>query len=277
MPLLKKLLLPLLGTIVSIWGISQAYASGMSSLYAVFARSLAQNDINAGFQAADKAIAYSKSNPEAHLAKARLLLEQNRHTEVNAEMLETIKLLPRDYFVWLELGRARDFAGNDSEALAAFYKAASLAPAYSDVSWQLGNTLLRAGNSAEGFAELRKAVSRNSSLWLPLIDLAASLSSDAQQSEVLLKPDTNEAFLAFATYYAIHNEPTEALRLFNQAKAVNELERTALLNLLFSGKHFIQSFCLCRCTRKAIKDETVSIIVCIYLVLNHFNNHLVGN
>jgi tetratricopeptide (TPR) repeat protein len=166
------------------------------------------------------------------------LLEQKRYTEVDAEIQEAIKLLPRDYFVWLELGRARDFAGNDAEALAAFYKAASLAPAYADVSWQLGNTLLRSGKSAEGFAELRKAATRNSGLWLSLIDLAASLSSNTQKSEDFLKPDTNEAYLAFATYYATHKMPTEALRLFGQAKMVSDIEQTELLKLLFTAKHY---------------------------------------
>ncbi len=235
---IRFIIIPLLGLVICAWSGVQAYRAGMSSLYALVARAKASTDVVSALGDADKAIGYDTGNPESHLAKGSLLLAQRKNDEVRTEIMRAINLLPRDYFVWLELGRARDFANDEAGALAALDNAVKLAPHYADVAWQLGNTLLRGGRQTEGFAELRRAALRNPRLWPALIDLAASLTGDLRQVELMLKPETKEASMAFARYYAKHDKPSDALRQFTSVAEPDENQRIALLSELFAAQHY---------------------------------------
>jgi tetratricopeptide (TPR) repeat protein len=73
-------------------------------------------------------------------------------------------LAPRDYRLWMELGRAREHAGDEAGGEVALRRAVELAPGYVMPRWYLGNLLLRAGRDEEAFAELRYAAASDREL-----------------------------------------------------------------------------------------------------------------
>lgn len=100
-------------------------------------------------------------DPQTHYTAAVLLLKSfdEAHTTRGLEELETAaRLAPENYMYWLELGQARERAGDRAGGEIALKRALDLAPNYARVHWALGNTLLRDGRTDEAFGEIRKAV-----------------------------------------------------------------------------------------------------------------------
>jgi hypothetical protein len=101
-------------------------------------------------------------DPQTHYTAAVLLLRSfdEADTVRGLQELETAaRLAPENYMYWLELGQARERAGDQEGGEAAIRRALELAPNYARVRWALGNALLRAGRTDEAFIEIRKAVS----------------------------------------------------------------------------------------------------------------------
>jgi len=59
---------------------------------------------------------------------------------------------------WLDLGTAYELEGNSAEASKAYLQAKKSYPSSADVSWRYGNFLLRSGDRAMAYAELRRAI-----------------------------------------------------------------------------------------------------------------------
>ncbi|MCO6511608.1 MAG: tetratricopeptide repeat protein [Aridibacter famidurans] len=74
---------------------------------------------------------------------------------------QTVRLSPKHYPWWLELGRSYEQADRPDEAEKAFLQAVKLAPSYTLPRWQLGNFYLRAGREQEAFEELKKAAEKD--------------------------------------------------------------------------------------------------------------------
>src|SRR5207253_8349631 len=114
-----------------------------------------------------------------------------RAGEAINEYEQAARLRPRDYFLWLSLGTARDQAGDERGALAAFQESVRLAPYYAEPRWQFGNALLRAGRLDEAFAELRRAAVSDSSLLPGLVDLVWGVyGGDAFMVQQVIQPQT---------------------------------------------------------------------------------------
>jgi hypothetical protein len=77
-------------------------------------------------------------------------------------------LSPHDYRLWMELGRAREQAGDAAGGELALRRARELAPNYVMPRWYLGNLLLRAGREGEAFVELRGAAESDTTLRGPI-------------------------------------------------------------------------------------------------------------
>lgn len=111
-------------------------------------------------------------NPRTHSAHARLL-EKTFYPEDLPRSLEeyetSVALSPRDFQLWLDLGRARSRSGDDAGAETALRKAHELAPNYAQASWALGNFLLRQGNEDEAFGLIRRASDSDPTLANPAI------------------------------------------------------------------------------------------------------------
>lgn len=200
--------------------------------------------------AADEAISLAPLDAEAYSSRAVLFAGAGQASEAVAAYERALSLRPRDYALWLDLGREREEAGNVAGALAALRQSATLAPFYAQPHWQLGNALLRSGSLNNGdaasleeaFDELQRASRSDPTLFPKLIELSWSASGgDPQAVEQLFHPEAPEEKLALARLFAKHGHPDAAVRLFEAAGEVGKEERRTLLLDLLAAKQFAQA------------------------------------
>lgn len=195
--------------------------------------------------AADAAVRFGPSDPETHYARAVVLSDTGRYGEASKEFARAAALRPGDYFLWFELGRARDQMGDTEGASRAFKQAVTLAPYYAQARWQLGNLLLRTAATDAAFAELRRAAHSDPDLFPALLDLAWSVSpegNDARAVEQAVGAETPEERLRLAHFFAKHDSADAALRMFRAAGDAPAQERRALISELLARKRFIEAF-----------------------------------
>jgi hypothetical protein len=193
--------------------------------------------------AADYAVRLGRWIPEAHYVRARLLADTGALGSAVEEYERAVALRPRDYALWLELGLAREQAGDAEGAIAAFREAVRLAPFYAAPRWQLGNTLYRAGRLEEAFTELRGAVAGDPKFAPQTLELAwAAFGGDARLVERALQPQTKELRLALARFFVKHGKIAEALAQFRAAGGASDVERRALLGDLLAARRFAEAY-----------------------------------
>src|ERR1041385_3346272 len=139
-PVLLVVLVLLLGSM------GPAGRSGLGSLFTSYGA--ATNRLSA----ADSSVGLSAGNADSHYVRATILEASDLPAAVQ-EHYEAVKARPDDYALWLSLARALELNGDSESAIAAARQAIPLAPAYAQPHYQLGNLLLRAGRTAEAFAE----------------------------------------------------------------------------------------------------------------------------
>ncbi|HWT03128.1 MAG TPA: carbohydrate binding domain-containing protein [Pyrinomonadaceae bacterium] len=229
--------LALLVAAVCLWAMVGAWRAGASRLltyHARAARLLAQ---------ADEAVETAPHDPEARSARALVLLNNRDLAAALAEYERAAALRPRDYLLWLELGRARDRANDAAGALAAMEQSARLAPAYAQPRWHLGNVLFRAGRFEEGFVEMRRAAFGDASLLPGLIDLAWNVSGDDPAVvEQLIQPERASWHTALAKYFAGRGRAAEALAQFRAAGGIREEDRQALVKELLAARRYAEAY-----------------------------------
>lgn len=192
--------------------------------------------------AAERALSFSASDPEIRVAISALFAETGEFA-ASARALEQGTLLrPRDYRLWLELGIARDQAGEREGAIAAFREAARLAPYYAQPRWQLGNALLRAERNDEAFVELRRAAASAPALLPNLIDLAYGLYGNASTVERVVQPQSRSAQLMLARFWAKNGKAEDCLRLLRTAGQLSAKERQDLVTDLVTSRQFTAAY-----------------------------------
>jgi tetratricopeptide (TPR) repeat protein len=232
-----RLLILLIGLMVCFGGVWSSGREGLAQLLAGYGLMTERLD------EADRAVKLNPATPEAHYARAGLLLNKGEFAEAVKEYERATALRADDYALWLELGRAREQAGDVEGALAAFRESARLAPFYAQPRWRLGNTLYRAGRRDEAFAELGRAVASDPKLLPQALDLSwASFGDDPRAIERVLQPQTPAAHLTFARFYLKHGRIAEALAQFRLAGHVTEDERRALLRELLAAHRFAEAY-----------------------------------
>jgi len=225
------------------WSAAQVGASRLFSKYGAGAGLI---------EPADRAVSISPADPESYAARATALLNAaaqqailntNEAAAAAGDYEQAIALRPRDYRLWMELGNARDQAGNLAGAITAFQEAIKLAPFYAHTHWQFGNLLLRASRYDEGLAELRHAATNQPSLMPQVIDLTWGIyQGDARTVEAVIQPQTAAARMTLATYFAQHGKADDAIRLFSESRKVSDAERRSLLTGLLASKQFPQAY-----------------------------------
>ena len=161
--------------------------------------------------AADEAVRITPSDPEAHRSRARVLSRQQNAVEASKALESAASLRHRDDYLWLELGNAREEAGDQQGALVALDQAVRWAPYYAHTHWQRGNLLLRMGRTAEAFTELRTATAANQTYLPSLMDLAWGISGENVAAAQQLIGITNERERqSFAGFLARRGELREA-------------------------------------------------------------------
>src|SRR5687768_213457 len=141
--------------------------SRLLSRYAVSANSL---------PAANQAIRLTPDDPDAHRARAIVLIRSRSFTDAEVSLETAATLRPGHAALWLALGNAREEIGDRDGALAAFNEAVRAAPYYGQTHWQRGNLLLRMERYDEAIADLRQAATSDRRLLPNVIDLAWGLS-----------------------------------------------------------------------------------------------------
>jgi tetratricopeptide (TPR) repeat protein len=167
---------------------------------------------------ADLAVNLAPGDPQTHFASAVLhektFLPQDL-TKSLAEFEQAAALSPADFRLWLELGRARERAGDPEGAEKALRKASELAPNYSQVQWAFGNFLLRQGKEAEAFGEIRKAAEGDRTFANPAIASAWQLFGGDTVKIKNYVGDSDNLKAAFASLLAREKRFDESLAVWN--------------------------------------------------------------
>jgi hypothetical protein len=192
---------------------------------------------------ADHAASVSLADVEAQATLAELLVQTGNHPDAMAALDRAVRLRPRDYYLWLELGLERDQMGDQEAALRAFRQATALAPSYANTRWQLGNLLLRMGRLDEAFDELRRAESSNPGLAPNVADLAWGVyHPNLPAVAAAFKPRTDLQHMTLAIVFATHGENTAAVEQFFLAGGEARKEAQTLLRLLLRAKAFTEAY-----------------------------------
>lgn len=221
---------------VLIWTTGRTGFASLLHAYAARANQLAP---------AETAVKLSPRDAQAHYVRGALLEARRDMGGAAQEFAQAVSLRPRDNFLWLALARARELSGDRSGAIAAANEGAVRAPFYAQPHWQLGNLLLRAGNSESGFGELRLATASDPSLLPATVDLAWHL-SNKNTDYVLqaIQPRRPEAYKALAEYFAKRGETEVAAAMIEAAGEPAESERRAFVAALIAAKDFRSAFTL---------------------------------
>lgn len=157
---------------------------------------------------------------------------------------EAVRLSPKHYYWWLELGRAYEQADDPKDAEPAFRKAVELAPAYTLPRWQLGNFYLRQGRESEAFSELKKAAETDvayreqvfSILWDYLEQDPAKLES--------IVGDSQDMRVGLAKFYAVKERPALSLAKWRSVSKENQEKNKdvgALIAQAFYDKRYLKT------------------------------------
>jgi hypothetical protein len=223
-------LVMLFGCVYGAIASTQAGLSRLFSEYGLATQSLA---------ASERALGFSDQDPEAHYAHALRLGGAGRDQEAVREFEQAVLLRSQDYFLWQELARAREENDDSDGAIRALKEAIALAPDYAQPHWQMGNLLLRAGQSDQGFIELRSAADSDPSLYAPMIDLAWSLHEDDAASVLALsKPRNNNERVALASLLVNRDRVDDAMAFLRPSVTNLSAENRASLTaaLIATGK-----------------------------------------
>ena len=212
-----------------------AARSGLASLFATAAGQSNQ------IETANSALKLNASNPDAHYVRATILQASDLPTAIK-DYRDAASIRPDDYVLWLSLARACELNGEAAAAIAAARQAIPLAPAYAEPHYQLGNILLRAGQTDEGFRELQLAAASNPTLLPGIIDLAWSFSG--KDPNVLLRsinPRNASDYLELARYFRQRKEPALAVNMYAAAGDLARNERKSYIYELVVAKKFTEA------------------------------------
>jgi cytochrome c-type biogenesis protein CcmH/NrfG len=215
------------------WAIWQAASTGRARTLGDYA------DATNETAAAERAVSWSPSDAETHAVRAGVAQRTDDYPQAVTEFKRAVQLRPRDYFLWMMLGVTEDQAGDRDAALAALRQSIALAPSYAKPHWQLGNLLLRMGQTDQAFGELRKAASSNPELLPNVIDLAWGIyHGDVNAVLSAVPPQTDGTRLELAIFFARHKQGTAAAEQFLLARAAPSQKSEPLLAELLNARAF---------------------------------------
>ena len=229
----KRIIIAVFASAGLAWAIWQAESTGR-------ARTLGEDaDQTNDAAAADRAVLLSPSDAETHAARGGVLQRTGEYAQAVAECRRAVQLRPRDYYLWMLLGVTEDLNGDPDAALDALRQSVSLAPTYARPRWQLGNVLLRAGQTGQAFAELGRAATGNPELLPNVIDLAWGIYQGDVNAVLSAVPlQTDAARLEFAIFLARHKQSTAAADQFVSVQDASSSRSEALLSELLTTRAF---------------------------------------
>lgn len=235
------------------WGARSIARAGISRLLSNYGLIISNLEVT------DAAVRLSSLDPEAHYARARALVGRNEFAEAIGEFERAAALRPADYVLWMELGSARDQAGDAEGALSALAEAVRLAPYYARTHWQLGNVLLRSGRTDQAFAELRRAAASDPALFLNTVDLAWNVyGGDPRRVEQALQPQTTRARLALAHFFVKHGQTEPAIQIFNATGDISGDQYRSFITELLAVNMFREAHAIWSASRGARGNGSAS-------------------
>ncbi len=148
---------------------------------------------------------------------------------------------PRPARYWLDLAEAYETAGNIPQAEAAFRQAQEDYPISADVSWRLGNFLLRQGHTDDAFQEIRRAVSTDPKLASLAVALCWRSSQDVNlvlRSALPADPAVDWSAIQF---FLEPPQPDAAVAVWKRLMTENPMFPIAqvfpLVDMLVAAKH----------------------------------------
>ncbi len=148
---------------------------------------------------------------------------------------ETVRLSPRDFRWWIELGRAYEQADRPEDAEAAHLQAIKLAPSYTFPRWQIGNFYLRQGRDAEAFSELKKATVNNQTYREQVFSLAWEYFGKDPQKLEEVAADLPDVHAGLAIFYAQRGQAADSLRVWNLLTDEQKRDYIPILRVLAQG------------------------------------------
>jgi hypothetical protein len=238
-PLRRVLLLaPVLLAMVGCWHATRWY---IGNTMAEFAPRLE----NGGLDTARSALRLAPNDPWTHWTYAGLAkssFEPGVLQESASQYEEAVRLSPNDYRFWMDLGRAREQAGDAAGGEKALRRAVELAPAYAYPRWYLGNLLLRAGRGDESFQELRRAAEADPKLRPQIFNVAWHVYGEDVQAVRNAVGNSPAARAEFATYLGGRQRFDDALSLWSSLNAAEKREQRAngeaLMNALVAAHRY---------------------------------------
>jgi tetratricopeptide (TPR) repeat protein len=189
-----------------------------------------------GLAPADPRPRWSLAEIEKGSLTAEGLQQAVRHYE------EAASLSPNDFRLWLDLGRAREQAGDTQGARQALERSVALAPSYSRPHWQLGNLLLRQGRSDDAFKELQRAAAAETELRPQVLNLAWYVYGGDVERMKAAVGDSPGARADLALYMAGRARVDDALKLWSSLNAAEKKEQSAagdaLMRKLLEARHY---------------------------------------
>ncbi len=232
------LVLPVVLALIGSWYASRWY---VGNTMAEFAPRLE----NGGLDSARTAVRLAPNDPWTHwtyagLEKSSFEPEALRDSVEHYE--EAVRLSPNDYRLWMDLGRAREQAGDAAGGEKALRRAVELAPAYAYPRWLLGNLLLRAGRGDEAFQELRRAAEADPKLQSQIFNVAWYVFGEDVQAVRNAVGNAPSARAEFAAYLGGRGRFDDALGLWASLSGAEKREQRAegesLMNALTGAKRY---------------------------------------
>ena len=212
--------------------ITWAARSGVISLLTVYAAKANQ------VAAANAALSLNASDPDAHFVRGAMLEAKADVGAAIVDYKQAIGARPNDYVLWLALARAQESNDDLAGAIASARQSVHLAPYYARPRWLLGNILVKAGQTDEGFRELRRAGANDNGLLPAIIDLEWQLSGgDADFVKRAIDPKSPESYKALADYFKKRDKVTDAIEMLRAAGPAGEQERRQYLPELISAQN----------------------------------------
>ena len=234
---MTKSVLGIVGAVVCALAIWESARIGYARTHALHA--LRANDI----ARAERSTQILSRDAEVHAARGVVLQRTANYPEACRELERATQLRPRDYFLWMMLGVTRDLNDDQAGGIAALHQAVALAPSYAKPRWLLGNLLLRQGDVAAAFQELRFAAEREPGLLPNVIDLAWGMSKgDPAQTVAFLRPNDDKARMAVAVFLSSHNQSEAALSQFRSTANVSVADANQLTRRLIESRAFAEAY-----------------------------------
>ncbi len=192
------------------------------------------------FETAAAAVRLAPRDPQSHLNLARLHRVSFEPDEVSLALEEykrAAALAPNDWLIWLEVGRARASSGDLDGGIRALRHTVELAPSYAQPRWHLGNTLLRAGQTDEAFAELRRAADADPTYRPQVFNLAWQVFGQDMALVIKTVGNTPVARAQLTTVLINRGRLDDSLKLWSSLSETEKKENAATGEPLAQALH----------------------------------------